>query len=74
MCEDTKDDGCRMELEELMSRVGRLESKVSNLIDEQSSTKHDLERQITDERFDRERADDSIKSDLSSLEHKVDYA
>jgi len=51
----------------------RLYNKVSNLTDELRSVERELERQINDERSDRERADDAIKSDLDSLKHDVQY-
>ena len=57
----------------LSSRIDVLADKISNLTDELRSARHELERQIGDEQSDRERADDSIRNDLSSLEHKVIY-
>lgn len=51
----------------------RLYNKVSSLTDELRSVERELERQINDERSDRERADDAIKSDLDSLKHDVQY-
>jgi len=58
---------------ELSSWIITMERRVEKLEEELTSTRHELERQISDEQSDRERADDSIRSDVSSLQHKVDY-
>ena len=57
----------------LENAIAQLQDRVSDLTDELSIARHELDRQITEERYDRERGDDSIRSELSNLEHKVDY-
>ena len=61
------------DLSGLIYKLEFLEGKIDDLIERVSALQTDLENRIQDERFDRERADDSIKSDLSSLQHKIDY-
>ena len=58
------DDKDRIDLLEL--RLERLESRLG-------SVDHELNLKIDDARNDAERAADSLRSDLTSLEHKVDY-
>lgn len=52
----------------------RLFDRVVNLTTEVRSIERELDRRIDDERSDRERADDAIKSDLESLRHDVVYS
>lgn len=52
----------------------RLYDKVSKLTDELRSVERELDRKIDDERSDRERADDAIKSDVESLRHDLNYS
>lgn len=54
-------------------RMESLEDKVSNLVDEVHSLMLSTDRQITDERIDRERADSDLDSKIDSLRHTVDY-
>jgi chaperonin cofactor prefoldin len=47
----------------------RLENRINNL----ESTCRELDRQLTDERCDRERMGDNIRSEMSGLEHKINF-
>ncbi len=60
-------------VETVEQRLDYLADKVSNLTDELRSVEHELERKINDEQSDRERADDTIKSDVESLRHDLMY-
>ena len=61
-------------MEGLENRLTQMERKQEETVAELRSVEHELERRISDEQSDRERADESIRSDLSSLQHKVDYS
>lgn len=50
-----------------------LRNKVESLTDELRSVERELDRQITDERSDRERADADLDSKIESLRHDVQY-
>lgn len=54
-------------------KIEALQQRVSDLRDELHSTERNLNSRIDDERSDRERADDSVKSDVESLRHDVLY-
>jgi chromosome segregation ATPase len=73
MDDDSEDSGCRMELEELISRVDRLTTRVADAEDDLSNAKSELELQIEDARSESESADNTIKSDVDSLRHDVQY-
>jgi ElaB/YqjD/DUF883 family membrane-anchored ribosome-binding protein len=55
-------------------RIQTLFERLETLLDHLGNTTHELERKIDDARNDAERATDSLRDDLKSLEHKVDYS
>lgn len=57
----------------LEDKVIHLESRIDNLMTRLSNAEHELTLKIDDARNDAERATDSLRTDLQSLEHKVDY-
>jgi predicted nucleic acid-binding Zn-ribbon protein len=74
--DDPEDSGCRMELEKTLERINELESRVGRLLDKQNDTEYEIrsvETSVQDERSDRERADDAIKSDVDSLRNDLMY-
>lgn len=54
-------------------QLRHLETRIDNLMTRLGNAEHELTCKIEDARNDAERATDSLRSDLSSLEHKVDY-
>ncbi len=54
-------------------KVIHLESRIDNLVTRLGNAEHELSLKIDDARNDAERATDSLRTDLQSLEHKVDY-
>jgi hypothetical protein len=61
------------EIEMLIHRTERLQERVAELENSLRSAEQRLEDRINDERVDRERADDSLRSDLDSVRHDVQY-
>lgn len=47
---------------DIEARLERMQSEID-----------ELQRQLGDERSDRERADDALRSEIQSVEHKVNY-
>jgi len=66
-------DDTRTDIEYLNDRCAHLEQRVDDLVSRLGNSEHELGLKIDDARNDAERATDSLRSDLSSLEHKVDY-
>jgi hypothetical protein len=54
-------------------RINSLFERLENLVSRLGNTDHELTLKIEDVRNDAERSADTIRSDLASLEHKVDY-
>lgn len=50
-----------------------LEARIDDLVQRLGNAQHELTLKIDDARADAERATDSLRNDLTSLEHKVDY-
>lgn len=55
------------------NRIYELERRLDDLTSQLSNTEHELTLKIDDAKADAERAADSLRSDLNSLEHKVDF-
>jgi len=66
-------DDTRTDIQYLNDRCESLEQRVEDLVSRLSNTDHELGLKIDDARADAERATDSLRTDLQSLEHKVDY-
>jgi SMC interacting uncharacterized protein involved in chromosome segregation len=61
------------DLENLQHQINNLADRLDNLVSRLSNTEHELTLKIDDARNDAERATDSLRTELQSLEHKVDY-
>lgn len=60
-------------LDEIDDRLNVIDHKIERLASDYRYLERELDSKVQDVRFESERESQSIRSDLSSLEHKVNY-